>query len=141
MFLNLLVIPRYNGPASQVLQLSLRSLSLQLVIDSRLHPVLMGEKNRLSRAFLTCGSVSVLIRCPCNVVGIENVRAKDLPIKPSILHSNSAVELLGQMLSNSATSCELGNTEVCMIKNVFHLLVGAVQEIYVLKRHATGLRK
>lgn len=42
-----------------------------------------------------------------------------------------------EMLSNLAASCELDKSKIGLFYDVFHGGVGAIDEIYILSRHAT----
>lgn len=127
--LNSLVIPAENGSDSQVVQSASLGQGGDLFNKALLYPILVGKHNRLSRTLLTSSSVGVLIRHPRHVVDLGNIRTQDLPIETSILQSDFALGLFCQMFCHFCTSSKLDDFEVCLVNDVLHFLVGAVEEV------------
>ena len=68
------VWPGDNWPHCQIFQLSSFSKLLNFFYKSCLYPIFMYKNHRLCWAFLTTGSIRILIRLPTNILKIFDIR-------------------------------------------------------------------
>jgi hypothetical protein len=88
---------------------------------------------------LASSSIGILIALPGDVFEIVDIRAKDFPVEACIFDSDSASGFFSEVLGNFAAAGKLDDSEVGMIDDVLHVLVGAVEEVDVVGVEAAGM--
>jgi hypothetical protein len=137
--LDSLVVPGQHRANSQIIKFATLGKLSNCVSDALLHPIFVDKHARLSWAFLASSSIGILIALPGDVFEIVDIRAKDFPVEACIFDSDSASGFFSEVLGNFAAAGKLDDSEVGMIDDVLHVLVGAVEEVDVVGVEAAGM--
>mmetsp|Transcript_36971 Transcript_36971/g.73164 ORF Transcript_36971/g.73164 Transcript_36971/m.73164 type:complete len:247 (+) Transcript_36971:713-1453(+) len=96
----------------------------------------MNEAHALRAALLPTAGICILVCLPCNVVKVNDIGTKNLPIETGILNADLAVQLFRKILRHARGSRELCHTERCLFDQLAHGSAPTMYHIHVFRRHA-----
>lgn len=113
----------------------------KFLLQTRVHPVLVGEENGLGRALLARVSISVLVAGPGDVVHLFHIGTKDFPIKPSVFNFDLPVKELGETFGHARRTGELSHPRARLGKEGLHHRTFSTDEIEVFPGQAAGVEE
>ena len=119
MGLDLVVVPGENRGDRAILEVSGHASGLELLDDTGVHPVLVGEHNGGARTFLSSEGISILVHLVGYIVNVVDIRSKDLPVEPGVFELDLPLGDLGKLVGDSVASHKLDHPESRHASNKF----------------------